>query len=456
MYCIRERQNAYAVRLYQIEVAPPSHLIAQARQGDTAAIAQLLNRALKHREITTRISRTQNRLMIFVDGDKTPEQASLLGVIRRGIQDLELDSIERIKVYGRKTGDTTAGWQDEIVLKLTEIDKPEFPGADISRVLVSTKQGAINLFTNIRAIRIKKRTAIGIACFVVLTSVGSVTVMGVNLLQVRSAQAKTIHQAQALLLASDPNKAADVKVLEQNEGKLKQARDLLRGIPDTPGSMYSQAQIELKKVRSQLDTVEQEITDEKSITSTFDAATRQALDAIALVRYQPKPLKTWQTAIDDLADAISQLEKIPQGTFIAPQIKVKLEDYRKRNQAMKQGIQSEEKAIQVLQTADSLALQAMSITESGYEFEASELQSAKALWQKAAAQLKKVPLKSDAYSGVSNRLRTYNGNINKIASGIKELQQCQSRNASNSSLMDMCNSTFLNLDRPDTEISSFN
>jgi hypothetical protein len=434
----------------------PSHLIAQARQGDTTAIAQLLNRALKHREITTRVSRTQNRLMIFADGDDTPEQASLLGVIRRGIQDLELDSIECIKVYGRKTGETTAGWQDKIVLQLAEADKPKFTGADVSGVLVSTKQGAITLFTSIRAIRIKKRTAIGFACVSGLAVVVAVTIMGVNLLQVRSVQAKTIHQVHALLLASDPSKAADVKVLEQNESKLKQARDLLRGIPNTPGSMYSQAQIELKKVRSQLDAVEQKITAEKSITITFDTATRQAVDAIASVRYQPKPLKTWQTAIDDLADAISQLETIPQGTFIAPQVKVKLEDYRKHNQGMKQGMQAEEKAMQALQTADSLALQAMSITESRYKFEASELQDAKALWQKAAAQLKKVPPKSDAHTGVNNRLRTYDGNMNKIADGLQALQQCQARNVNNSFLMDVCNSTFLSLDRPDTEVLSSN
>jgi chromosome segregation ATPase len=217
--------------------------------------------------------------------------------------------------------------------------------------------------------------------------------------------------------------------LKASKEKLKQARDLLRGIPDGRGSLYSKAQAELTQVRSQLETIEQKIAAEESTTQTWAEADKLAQDAIASVQDPPHPLKTWRAAQTQLGQAIQQLEAIPEGTFVSRQVKTKLAAYRKQDTAINQGMMAEEKAVQTLQAADGLAKQAYDVTSGEYDFELSDLQAAQVAWQKAIAQLKKVPAKSHAYKDVASRMTLYSNNSREIADGIKELKTCSAKNS---------------------------
>lgn len=436
-------------------------LIEIARQGNPKAIAQLLDSALQPRGITSKVSREQGRFTIFLDANEVPQKSSLVGLIRKGIKDLEIDSLESLKIYGRKFGDPSAGWREEIVfrsdLATPANSKPSSSGAkswqiQAEKLLAQARVVFTDLVTTVSKIRISRRTAIATATFLLLALLAAGGVIGFNFWKMRSAQAQTIKQAQELVVASDINKASGIEALKASEEKLKQARDLLRGIPDTRGSLYAKAQTELTQVRSQLEAVEQKIANEESNTKTWTEADKLAQDAIASVQDPPYSLKTWRAAQAQLDQAIKQLEAIPEGTFVSNQVKTKLAAYRKQDAAITQGIMAEEKAVEALQAADGLAKQAFDVTSGEYNFEPSDLQTAQVAWQKAIAQLKKVPAKSHAFKSVESRMSLYSNNSREIADGVKELKTCLAKN----SFKDTCGYVSLDLRTPKTSSDSSN
>jgi len=98
--------------------------IEQARQGHPGAITHLLNSALVSKGIKAKVNRQDGQLIIFLEGKEIPEPSSLRGVIQRGIKDLSLETIDSVKIYGRKIGESSTSWQEEIVLR-------RFPGMNL-------------------------------------------------------------------------------------------------------------------------------------------------------------------------------------------------------------------------------------------------------------------------------------------------------------------------------------
>lgn len=170
-------------------------VLDEARQGQVGAIAQLLNRSLIPKQIIAKVSRTQTQLTIFADSATLPNRESLVGVIRRGIQDLHVEGIQTVKIYGRQIGDASATWIENVVLvnapppsrRQSSSGEPlgeqiqEFAGAVVNRLklLVGSK-----LF---------RRGAVSFALLVVLGIAGT---LGYGFYTYRSAQATTIATAQ--------------------------------------------------------------------------------------------------------------------------------------------------------------------------------------------------------------------------------------------------------------------
>lgn len=424
-------------------------LLALAQQGNPKAISQLLDRALAAKQITTKVTRDQHGLTIFADAPALPDQASLVGLIHRGIKDLKLDKLYSLKIYGRQVGDASVGWREEVLLSPLPVPKSSKSGVRDSQfefklVLAKVNQILAVIVRAVRRIRIGRRTIAGVCGVVLLALLTCGGVVGFNLYQTRAAQAQTIQKARSLVVASDPGKASGIEVLKTAEQQLQQARDLLRGIPNSPGSLYREAQAELAKVRSQLDTIEQRVALEETTTRDWEAAVQLGQDAIASVRQPPLPLKDWKAAKANLDKAITQLSAIPSGTFAASQVKAKLDDYRKQSLVITQKLAAEQKAVNSLQAAVALAKQAMAMTENKYSVELADLQNAQTLWQKAISQLKTVPSQSYAARSVDIQMGVYTANVQKIARGMQELRACQK----DSSLSFGCDSVSLRLEQP--------
>ncbi|MGL5060182.1 MAG: hypothetical protein ACRC62_09375 [Microcoleus sp.] len=86
------------------------------KQGDPKAIASSINRTLKPKGISAEVTRDNGNLHITLESAKVPNQMALVDFIRTGMTNLGVESIHTVKVYGRRTGDASPAWEDEIDL----------------------------------------------------------------------------------------------------------------------------------------------------------------------------------------------------------------------------------------------------------------------------------------------------------------------------------------------------
>ncbi|WP_293346532.1 MULTISPECIES: hypothetical protein [unclassified Microcoleus] len=86
------------------------------KQGDPKAIASSINRTLKPKGINADVTRDNGCLHITLESGKVPSQMALVDFIRSGMTNLGVESIHTVKVYGRRTGDGSPAWEDEIDL----------------------------------------------------------------------------------------------------------------------------------------------------------------------------------------------------------------------------------------------------------------------------------------------------------------------------------------------------
>lgn len=86
------------------------------KQGDPKAIASSINRTLKPKGINADVTRDNGCLHITLESGKVPSQMALVDFIRSGMTNLGVESIHTVKVYGRRTGEGSPAWEDEIDL----------------------------------------------------------------------------------------------------------------------------------------------------------------------------------------------------------------------------------------------------------------------------------------------------------------------------------------------------
>ncbi|MGC9503086.1 hypothetical protein [Baaleninema sp.] len=102
----------------------PSQLLEQAKQGDPKAIAALMNRSTQPKGISVKATLKDRCLQVLLEGENAPSQKNSVGFVREGMLKLDIDSIDRVRVYGRQVGRETPVWQEEIVLKTPSPEAP--------------------------------------------------------------------------------------------------------------------------------------------------------------------------------------------------------------------------------------------------------------------------------------------------------------------------------------------
>jgi hypothetical protein len=95
-----------------------ANILELAKQGNAQAIATLINRQLQSKGITAKAVFKDNCLQIMLESTQIPNQGTLVTFIRKGITNLEIDSIQRVKVYGRQIGEEIPAWSEEIEVGL--------------------------------------------------------------------------------------------------------------------------------------------------------------------------------------------------------------------------------------------------------------------------------------------------------------------------------------------------
>lgn len=90
------------------------HQIAQ--QGNTIAIALLLNRHLEPKGITAKVTVNSNCLKLMVESAHVPPQELVVEWLKTYLTNLNLIPINTVIVYGRKNGHDIPDWQGEFDL----------------------------------------------------------------------------------------------------------------------------------------------------------------------------------------------------------------------------------------------------------------------------------------------------------------------------------------------------
>ncbi len=95
----------------------PSQLHELARQGNPKAISALLNQELKSDGIRSKVALKEGCLHVVLESDDSvPDRPRCLDVVRVKVVNLEIEGIDRVRVYGRRSGEDTVDWNQEFAV----------------------------------------------------------------------------------------------------------------------------------------------------------------------------------------------------------------------------------------------------------------------------------------------------------------------------------------------------
>ena len=92
-----------------------------AKSGDINAINNLVNQWLHSPSIAVKTTLKQDCLQIMLESAEVPEKESIIPCIRDKLVNLSIDSVKKVKIYARETGEDFPDWQEELELNYTLI-----------------------------------------------------------------------------------------------------------------------------------------------------------------------------------------------------------------------------------------------------------------------------------------------------------------------------------------------
>lgn len=96
-----------------------------AKQGDPKAIAAFMNRKLQPKGITAKASIKNGCLSIVLESAQTSNQKVLALAIRNLFLNLEIKSIQKVKIYGRRIGEEIPEWHEEFEIVTQQLSLEE-------------------------------------------------------------------------------------------------------------------------------------------------------------------------------------------------------------------------------------------------------------------------------------------------------------------------------------------
>lgn len=101
-----------------------SNLLELARGEDVNAIETILNQHLEAKNITAKVVLKDSCLQVMLVSEQVPDQQFMAVFICKKITNLCIESIERLKIYGKQTGDDFPAWSQEFELSAQPQLKP--------------------------------------------------------------------------------------------------------------------------------------------------------------------------------------------------------------------------------------------------------------------------------------------------------------------------------------------
>ena len=95
----------------------PSNMLSVVRGEDTEIIADKLNGVFSDRAIRAKVALKNAYLGILLEGTEVPNREEVVSIVEQQTQELTSESIKAIRIYGRKIGQVTPQWCEEIEFK---------------------------------------------------------------------------------------------------------------------------------------------------------------------------------------------------------------------------------------------------------------------------------------------------------------------------------------------------
>ena len=107
-----------------------------AKQGNPQAIAILLNRQLQSKGITAKVSVKDSCLQIMLESANVPNQKGLVATIQKWIDGLGIDSIQKVQIYAKQTGEDIPAWNDSFEV-FRQLEEPKIAVTVISPTIAN-------------------------------------------------------------------------------------------------------------------------------------------------------------------------------------------------------------------------------------------------------------------------------------------------------------------------------
>ncbi|MEG4217678.1 hypothetical protein QUA27_20445 [Microcoleus sp. Pol14C6] len=120
-----------------------------AKQGNLAtAIASSLNSQLQSEGITASANLDGDCLDVILEAEQLPIEDTLVDFVRSQLTNLQPDSIRKVKVEGRESGQTAAGWSQEFSLENSNFEPQSFGGESVPYTAVANMDDRTEMDNN--------------------------------------------------------------------------------------------------------------------------------------------------------------------------------------------------------------------------------------------------------------------------------------------------------------------
>ena len=121
-----------------------------AKQGNLATgIASWLNSQLQSEGITASANLDGDCLDVILEAEQVPIEDTLVDFVRTELTNLQPDSIRKVKVEGRESGQIAAAWSQEFSLENSNLEPQSFGGESVPNTAVANMDDRTEMESNI-------------------------------------------------------------------------------------------------------------------------------------------------------------------------------------------------------------------------------------------------------------------------------------------------------------------
>jgi hypothetical protein len=158
---------------------------------------------------------------------------------------------------------------------------------------------------------------------------------------------------------------------------------------------------------------------EEDAIKNFKSAQKIGMEVSLMVQNPPHPIEVWRKSYLKWQEAISLLDKIPEGTSVSKQAKEQISSYRINSQAISKRILTENKASENFELSQKLAIEAAILVQNP-PHPVKTWKQAKDKWKRAINLLETIPEGTFVSNKAKEKVSIYKTNYAAVSTKVKD------------------------------------